>query len=37
MLQTLHPELYTAEQFAADADEFYSSFYGFHVALDQAA
>ena len=37
MLQTLHPELYTAEQFAADADEFYSTFYGFHVALDQAA
>lgn len=37
MLHTLHPELYTAEQFAADADEFYSTFYGFHVALDQAA
>lgn len=37
MLKTLHPELYPAEQFAADADEFYSTFYGFHVALDQAA
>ena len=31
MLKTLHPELYPAEQFAADADEFYSTFYGFSV------
>lgn len=31
MLQTLHPELYTAEQFAADVNEFYTVFYGFSV------
>ena len=31
MLKTLHPELYTAEQFAADVNEFYTVFYGFSV------
>ena len=31
MLHTLHPELYTAEQFAADVNEFYTVFYGFSV------
>ena len=29
MLQTLHPELYSAEDFAADVQEFYQTFYGF--------
>lgn len=29
MLKTLHPEVYTAEQFAADVTEFYETFYGF--------
>ena len=29
MLKTLHPELYTAEEFAADVTEFYETFYGF--------
>ena len=31
MLKTLHPELYSAEQFAADVNEFYTVFYGFSV------
>lgn len=31
MLKTLHPELYPAEQFAADVNEFYTAFYGFSV------
>ena len=31
MLKTLHPELYTAEQFAADVNEFYTVFYGSSV------
>lgn len=31
MLHTLHPELYPAEQFAADVNEFYTVFYGFSV------
>lgn len=31
MLHTLHPELYSAEQFAADVNEFYTVFYGFSV------
>ncbi len=31
MLKTLHPELYPAEQFAADVNEFYTVFYGFSV------
>lgn len=31
MLKTLHPELYPAEQFAADVNEFYIVFYGFSV------
>lgn len=29
MLKTLHPEVYSAEQFAADVTEFYETFYGF--------
>ena len=29
MLKTLHPELYSAEEFAADVQEFYQTFYGF--------
>ena len=29
MLKTLHPEIYSAEQFAADVTEFYETFYGF--------
>lgn len=29
MVQTLHPELYSAEDFAADVQEFYQTFYGF--------
>lgn len=31
MLKTLYPELYPAEQFAADVNEFYTVFYGFSV------
>lgn len=31
MLKTLHPELYPADQFAADVNEFYTVFYGFSV------
>lgn len=31
MLKTLHPELYPAEQFTADVNEFYTVFYGFSV------
>ena len=31
MLKTLHPEVYPAEQFAADVNEFYTVFYGFSV------
>ena len=31
MLKTLHPELYPAEQFAADVNEFYTVFYGFSI------
>lgn len=31
MLKTLHPELYPAEQFAADVNVFYTVFYGFSV------
>ncbi len=31
MLKTLHPELYPAEQFATDVNEFYTVFYGFSV------
>ena len=31
VLKTLHPELYPAEQFAADVNEFYTVFYGFSV------
>lgn len=31
MLKTLRPELYPAEQFAADVNEFYTVFYGFSV------
>ena len=31
MLKTLHPELYPAEQFAADVNEFYTVFYCFSV------
>ena len=37
MLKTLHPELYTAEQFAADVNEFYTTFYGFSVAAEDLA
>ncbi len=29
MLKTLHPELYNSEQFVADAQDFYQTFYGF--------
>ena len=29
MVQTLHPELYSTEDFAADVQEFYQTFYGF--------
>ena len=29
MVKTLHPELYSAEEFAADVTEFYENFYGF--------
>lgn len=29
MLKTVHPDLYTGEQFVADAQEFYETFYGF--------
>lgn len=29
MLKTLHPELYGSEQFVADAQDFYQTFYGF--------
>lgn len=29
MLKTLHPELYDGEQFVADAQDFYQTFYGF--------
>lgn len=29
MLKTLHPELYSAEEFGADVQEFYETFYGF--------
>lgn len=29
MLKTLHPDLYSSEQFVADAQEFYQTFYGF--------
>lgn len=29
MLKTLHPELYSSEQFVADAQDFYQTFYGF--------
>lgn len=29
MLKTLHPELYSAEEFTADVTEFYETFYGF--------
>ena len=36
MLQTLYPELYTADDFAADVQEFYETFYGFS-AYDAAA
>ena len=36
MLQTLYPELYTAEDFAADVQEFYQTFYGF-TAYDAAS
>ena len=36
MLQTLYPELYTADDFAADVQEFYETFYGF-PAYDAAA
>lgn len=31
MLKTLHPDLYTGEQFAADVADFYQTFYGFTV------
>lgn len=31
MLKTLHPDLYTNEQFAADVVDFYQTFYGFTV------
>lgn len=34
MLKTLHPELYTAEAFTADVQEFYQTFYGFTPAAD---
>ena len=37
MLKTLHPELYTAEQFAADVNEFNTTFYGFSVAAEDLA
>lgn len=37
LLQTLHPELYTADQFAADVNEFYTTFYGFSVTADDLA
>lgn len=29
MLKTLHPDLYSADQFVADAQDFYQTFYGF--------
>ena len=29
MLKTLHPEVYSGEQFASDVGEFYETFYGF--------
>ena len=29
MVKTLHPELYTGEEFVADVTEFYETFYGF--------
>ena len=29
MLKTLHPDLYSSESFAADAQDFYETFYGF--------
>ena len=29
MLKTIHPELYSADEFAADVQEFYETFYGF--------
>ena len=31
MLKTLHPDLYTDEEFAADVADFYKTFYGFTV------
>lgn len=31
MLQTLHPDLYSADQFAKDVSDFYQTFYGFSV------
>ena len=34
MLKTLHPELYSAEQFTADVQEFYQTFYGFTPAAE---
>lgn len=35
MLKTIHPELYTQEQFVTDVQEFYQTFYGFAVTADQ--
>jgi iron complex transport system substrate-binding protein len=31
MLNTLHPDLYSQEEFVADAADFYSTFYGFEM------
>lgn len=37
MLKTLHPDLYSAEQFTADAQDFYQTFYGFTPAAEALA
>ena len=34
MLKTLHSDIYSAEQFAADVTEFYETFYGFTPAVE---
>lgn len=36
MLNTLHPDLYTEADFAADIQEFYETFYGFTPVLNEA-
>jgi iron complex transport system substrate-binding protein len=31
MLSTLHPDLYSLDEFALDAQDFYKTFYGFEM------